>query len=135
MGVVEGRNRMINMKYINVRCSTGKMLGNHFICSSMDINSILDIDINSGNIDILGFFKDVNDARENMYRDSCTLNSEEIAFFPENASCIAVYNYKTDAVKTIDLGLGKNAEYNAYKNNNSIILFPLDGSNPILSWD
>lgn len=125
----------MTMKYASARFSAGQLIGNHIICSSADVNGIFDVNIESGDVTVLGFFEGVDESQEIIHRDSCVLDDGNIAFFPENEKCISLYNVESGVSHTIDIGLEENAGYNAYKVDEEIILIPLSAANPIIHWN
>lgn len=123
------------MKYANARFSACQLIGNHIIGSCAHINSLFDMNIDSGDVTVLGFFEGVDECQEIIHRDSCVLDDGNIAFFPENERHISLYNIKSGISHTIDMGLQENAGYNAYNVGDEIILIPLSAANPIIHWN
>lgn len=123
------------MKYANARFSACQLIGNHIIGSCAHINSLFDMNIDSGDVTVLGFFEGVDECQEIIHRDSCVLDDGNIAFFPENERHISLYNIKSGVSYTIDMGLQENAGYNAYNVGDEIILIPLSAANPIIHWN
>lgn len=115
-----------------LRFRAGEIIGQTFYCSNANMNGLFQIDLETGNLSFIDYFRD-NPVNSQKLHFGSLLYKNWIVFVPENARGIDLYNWKTGEFRCIHFPMEKRYHVNAILCGNIAWFIPVDVSNSIFS--
>lgn len=115
-----------------LRFRAGEIIGRTFYCSNANMNGLFKIDLETGGLSFVGYFRDNPVNAQNLHFGSL-LYKNWIVFVPENAVGIDLYNWKTGEFCCIHFPKEKKYYVNGILCENIAWFIPIDVTNTIFS--
>jgi len=115
-----------------LRFRSGEIIGQTFYCSNANMNGLFQIDLETGNLSFIGYFRD-NPVNSQRLHFGSLLYKNWIVFVPENARGIDLFNWKTGEFRCIYFTKGRRYHVNGILRENIAWFIPVDVSNSIFS--
>ena len=126
----EEERPVMNIRELGFR--SGEIIDRFFYVSNLNMNGLFRIDLESGDLSFVGFFKDNPMNMQEMHYGSL-LYKDWIVFTPRNAKGIDLYNWRTGEFRCIHFNDGNGYWVNGILCGNIVWFIPVDSSNHIFS--